>query len=563
MTEESPDKDYFDLFKPKPDKPSERPPEGSESRSEEVSSANDATLGPPEEPVTAPGDVGSFEATVEEATPAEGESWDAPELDAESAEDVWYVSQPPEQATPTIQTLGAVAGAGCLLLMLTAVVVFAFVQVFVRRGDDEVQVTFTPTQLAVVLPTASPTAVGVPQSPTVAPLVSSTDVQVMVALPERLIVGGAVFPVQAEDVAAGSWPTAPETDDTASWAFGTLVNFVFSLAPTPENRALISGLETGDAISLDMSTGIMLNFSVSAVTTGAGDEAFLLSQTSPRLTLALLAGDPSQRVVLTAPYFDDEPRVIDEAVGAAIGLVGTPIVKGPVRVTVLENYIVAGGQAGLPGGTGYVLLDVTVENIGTEVLEPRYFQTFLSAGSGNRYPLTFAAEQYAHYGFPTEPLGPGETVIGSYGYLVTANLQGEFRWVFNPQPASENWVLVPISADLPPIAPTPQPTPVAGFAVVTVQTNDVFVNRDDGVLDIMLRVENTSGGVVRITADDISLTSFSDGELTLVAPAPPLPWMIEPGELKLFQLQYQIPSSNSALLTVQGYSFSIENLGGE
>jgi hypothetical protein len=322
-------------------------------------------------------------------------------------------------------------------------------------------------------------------------------------------------------------------------------------------------LESGDAVSLDMSTGIMLNFSVSSVTTGTVDETFLLSQTSPRLTLALLTGDPSQRVVLTASYFDDEPRIIDEAVGAAIGLVGTPVVKGPVRVTVLENYIVAGGQAGLPGGTGYLLMDVTVENIGTEVLEPRYFQTFLAAGAGNRYPLTFAAEQYAHYGFPTEPLGPGETVIGSYGYLVTANLQGEFRWVFNPQPASENWVLVPISADLPPIAPTPQPTPAAGFAVVTVQTNDVFVNRDDGVLDIVLRVENTSGGVVRITADDISLTSFSDGELTLVAPAPPLPWTIEPGELKLFQLQYQIPTSNSALLTVQGYTFSIENLGGE
>jgi hypothetical protein len=101
-----------------------------------------------------------------------------------------------------------------------------------------------------------------------------------------------------------------------------------------------------------------------------------------------------------------------------------------------------------------------------------------------------------------------------------------------------------------------------GVAIVTVNTNDVFINKGDGLLDIVIRVQNTSAGVVRITEVDVSLNSFTDGQLVLVAPAPQFPWTVEPGALKLFQLQFQLPTADTALLTVQGYTFSIENLGG-
>jgi hypothetical protein len=564
MTKDPRDEDYLGLFQPKGETPGEGATEESGPYSDDAVPPVESASAPVGEPVAEPDDVEAVAATVEEPPPPEEESWASPDQEPEPADDVWYVSQPSGEGTLTIQTLGAVAGAGCLLLMLTAVVVFAFVQVFVRGGDDEdAQVTTTPTLSVAVTPTTVPTAIADVESPTVAPLVSSTDVQVILALPQRLVIDETTFTVLAAEAPTGPWPDAPETADTANWALGTVVNYIFSLAPTQANQALLFALENGDAVSLDMSTGIRLNFTVSEKHTGAIDEAEVFSQTSPRLTLVVPTGDPAQRTVLTAAYFDDEPQVIDEAQRAAIGLIGAPVVQGPVRITVLETYLVAAQQAGLPSGTGYLLLDVTVENIGDEVLEPRHFQSFLTDEVGNRYPLTFIAEQFAHYGFPTEPLAPGETVIGSYGYLVTANLGGEFRWVFNPRPATEDWVVVPLAVDAPPVLPTPQPTPLAGFAAVTVQNNDVFINRADGVLDIGLRIENTSVGVVRVTEDDIGLSSWTDGDLTLLAPAPPLPWVIEPGELRLFQLQYQIPTADSALLTVLGYTFSIENLGGD
>ena len=236
--------------------------------------------------------------------------------------------------------------------------------------------------------------------------------------------------------------------------------------------------------------------------------------------------------------------------------------QGPARLAVLETYQVDGTEAGLPVGTSYLLMDVRVENLGTEVLEPKYFQTFVIDSASNRYPQTLLAEQYAHYGLPTEPLAPGETVIGSFGYLIAGSSDTQVRWAFNPLPGSDHWVIVPMSYQLPrPPATSELPLPV-GFARITVASNDVFVNRDDGLLDILLRIENVSTGVVQVTADDVSLSSWTDGELSLVAPAPLLPWVIEPGELRLFQLQFRLPTADTALLDVAGYTFSIENLGG-
>jgi hypothetical protein len=102
-----------------------------------------------------------------------------------------------------------------------------------------------------------------------------------------------------------------------------------------------------------------------------------------------------------------------------------------------------------------------------------------------------------------------------------------------------------------------------GFARVTVDTDDVFVDRDDGLLDVGLRIENISEGVVQVTEEDVSLSSWTDGELPLVAAAPLLPWTVEPGDLQLFQLQFDLPTADTALLSVLGYTFSIENLGGQ
>lgn len=489
-----------------------------------------------------------------------------PEPVAEAPDEV--VSEPDEveivgvAREPTWRTVGMFVGGGCLLLLLTAVVVFAFVKVFGDRGGEAGgRDTPTPTQFIVVEPTPT---VAVAVSPLIVPLISSSDVHVPVALPERLTIGEKVLLVQVVNTPAGTWPGAPVTNDTVAWAYGTVVNYVFTLAPTAENVALLSALQVGDALSLHMSTGLVLNFDVDEVTTGATDETAFFEQTSPRLTLTLLAADEvAQRTVVSAAFFDDEAGEAPLLSEAAAGMVDIPVDQGPVRVTVFEAYQVAAGEAGLPPGTGYLLVDFAVENIGTQVLQAGHFQTFVSDAQGERYPLTVPAGQFAHHGLPSEPLAPGETVIGSAGYLLPASSEGQVRWAFNPLPGSDNWVLVPVPYELPASTPSPAPPPPAGFARVTVDPNDVFVDRGDGELIVQIKVENISDGVVVVTAEDVGLSSYPGGEATLVSAGPLLPWTIEPGELKLFELHFELPSDDPVLLSVLGYTFEIGNVGRE
>jgi hypothetical protein len=245
-------------------------------------------------------------------------------------------------------------------------------------------------------------------------------------------------------------------------------------------------------------------------------------------------------------------------------VIGIPVDLGPVRVTVIEAYQVTASDAELRPGSDFLLIDFAVENVSSEVLEAEHFQTFVRDLAGGRYPLSVPASQFANYGLPAEPVAPGETVIGSAGYLVpsfAAGTGGEVRWAFNPQPGSEYWVMVPVPYDVPRPTATPVPPPPVGFARVSVNSDDVFVDTSENLLIVGLQIENISAGTVQVTQADISLTS-SGGEFPLQNAAPLLPWSLGPGEFRRFELQFELPFTADALLSVLGYTFSIDNIGG-
>jgi hypothetical protein len=554
MTEDPQDKEYLDLFKPKTEKPSDSSTfEPVESESARVADK----MGPTQPTRTPDGD----QKPPDVGYVREGEI----ETDFKPLHSIASGSG------CTLRTIGSIAGAGCLLFLLTAVVVFAFYQVFLRRGgdDDDAKDTPIPTEFVAITPSSGPTrpspTAGVAESPLVVPLVSSGDVNVPIALPESLIISETLFSVQTVNAPPRAWPDTPTTGDGVNWVYGTVVNYILGLAPTSENQATLSALQVGDSLRLHMSTGLILNFNVSEVTTGAADEGAFFNQVSPGLTLALLTEDPSQRIIVTATFFNDEVGEEMLLPEAATGLVGASVEQGPVRVTVIDAYQVAADEAGLPSDIGYLLIDFRVENIGDQVLDTDHFQTFVSDAAGERYPLTLLAVQFTNYGRPTDPLAPGETVIGSVGYLVP-RLGGEagnqVRWAFNPLPGSDNWVTVPVPYDLPHPTPTPEP-PKIGFARVTIDSSDVFIDRNDNLLIVGLEIENISEGSVEVTEEDVSLSSFTGGESVLMSAGPLLPWTIEPNERRRFELQFDLPSGNDALLNVLGYTFSIDNISGE
>ncbi len=479
----------------------------------------------------------------------------------------WQVEQDVEQLSPdsaapgcTPRVVGTAMAVGCAIIILVAFILFALTQILGKGGDKPA--TATPTRSLDIFTPPPPTPLPpVTESPLVIPLVSSGDVRVPIALPEHFSIGETVFDIQAVRAPANAWPEAPTSGDVAAWAYGTVVNYIIQLAPTPENQALLSALQVGDSLHLQMSTGLILNFNVSEINNDVADEAALFRQVSPRLTLSLPAGAGSVlRTVVSAPFFDDEAGEQSLPTGSVAGLVGVPVDQGPVRVTVIEVYQMAAGEAGLPAGMGYLLIDLAVENIGALVLETEFFQSFVIDATGERYPLTIPAGQFTHNGLPTEPLSPGEKVIGSVGYLLPDGPGGQVQWAFNPLPGSDNWVVVPLSFDLPKVTPTPQPAPPVGFATVSIDPDGVFVDSRNDLLIIGLEIENISQGVVQVTENDISLSS-SGGEFALETAAPLLPWTIEAGDYRLFELQFELPFTSDALLDVLGYTFSIDNIG--
>jgi hypothetical protein len=542
------DEDYLDLFKPKDEAGTFSSPGKEPVSNSPPEDDVDISQGPQAEFAEPPQSFGDSTSPGEPEPEAEGFS--TPPQD--------FVTRLGGQDR-LLPTLAVLVGGGCLLIILASVVIFAFVQVFLRRDSGE---PTPPPPTATAFVTATETPAAVTESPIVVPLVSSDEVQVPVALPQNLIVGDKVFAIQAINTEPNSWPPAPVTGDIANWVYGTVINYVLGLAPTPQNQELLAASQIGDVLSLEMSTGLVLHFNVDEVVSGVPEDGSFFRQTSPRLTLAVLTDDPTQQLIVTAAFFNDEPGQAALSGEATNGTIGTPVSQGPVRVTLLETYQASAAEAGLPPGTGYLLVDFAVENVGTQVLETEIFQTFVMDTLGERYPLSMPAGQLANYGLPSEPLAPGETVIGSAGYLMPDQSEGQLRWAFNPLPGSEHWVVVSVPYQSAPPTPTPEPPEQVGFAQVTLNADDVFVDRDNNQLVIQLQVTNVSQGVVVISEEDISLSSFPNGEARLVTAGPLLPWTIEPGDQRLFELHFEMPSDDPVLLSVMGYTFEIGNLDG-
>jgi hypothetical protein len=218
MTEDPRDAEYLDLFKPKPEKHDggaqaldSSPAKAPTSSGEPLPPTGGSKAGGTADDAPVPLEGELFEASARKAEltdpyQAQGDQGPTTPPDhsfgSENDIDLEPLITSPADSDGMLKSIGIFAGAGCLLIMLTAVVVFAFFQVFMRDGGDkEPQDTPTPTRAAVHTPSPT-TAIAV--TPHFVPLVSSTDVRVPMAIPERLSVADRVFAVQAVEASAGS-----------------------------------------------------------------------------------------------------------------------------------------------------------------------------------------------------------------------------------------------------------------------------------------------------------------------------------------------------------------------
>jgi len=426
-------------------------------------------------------------------------------------------------------------------LLAAAVLILVFgLRTLLRPRESNPGIPLEVTRITPT-PFASPTP-----PPSCETIISSGDVQVAAPFPISLTVGSRAFPV--EPVAPGAEYPAGHSG-AAAWVCGTVVNYVLGLEPAAENEALLAGLRPGDEIGLSLSQGIRLSFRFTEQREVTAYAADILEQSRPRLTLILAKASGAWQIV-TADYVARTPPSQSSPEG--IAQPGQPVRVDDVQVTVIRGHAER-DIADLAPGTMVYLVEFTVENLGTTPLKAEVFNMELRDGLGNVYLLSPTASARGESGVLGGEIAPGAVAQGSAGYLVPAALAGPtLTWTFSPRPDSELRAAVSIPYES-------VPETVVGSGQAQVNITDAFLSTDGTVLVIEGEVWNTGDGPLTVELGDISLSS-SAGMGNLRMAAPPLPWVIQPGQTQVIELQYDRPAAPTVLLTVKGFSFEIAGL---
>lgn len=445
-------------------------------------------------------------------------------------------SEPAEPKSATLRFLPLLLGGLVGLVIVAVVLVVAIRSLF--RADETTGIPLEVTRVSV---SPLPSPVGPSSSPVIAEV---GDTQLSLPAPVALEAGGSTFSVQATTMAGdGTWEVTSEPG-TATWVYGTVINYLLGLPSLPENQELVQALQSEDPIILRLSNGTRLTFRVADHRGLTPEDLTPFSQASPGLTL-VVRGDGPPWSGVTA-NFETAIELTPPAEGV-VAQVGQAVQVGDARVTVQQGAIQT-GQGNPEAGTAIYGVEFLVENNSGAPLDPGDFLMLLMDGLENRYLPSSAAME----GLLSNPIPPGQEVEGMALYVVPEMLVGpELTWVFSPAVGSELRARFAI-----PFTPESTAPSVSAFEV---DVFDAFIGEDGQVLHILADIYNDGDTAITVTVDDVSLSS-SAGEMGLNMAAPQLPWTVPAEDFREVELMFERPDASSAVLAILGYSFEISGL---
>jgi hypothetical protein len=415
--------------------------------------------------------------------------------------------------------------------------------------------------LSVVLLTNPPLPGPVPSTVVVEPtkpitaalIINANNTPIPPSLPARLTIGNTSFKVTTtRPDEKGQWPYDRNAQKTVYWVAGTMVNFVFGLPASNDNTATFDSLHLNDLIVLDTSIGTLRYRMAQTETIKTDEQAPLLEQSSPQLTLILLGENGDQRRLIIALY-------TDEGTPNSLTSVGVPINLGDVRITAINTRLLPGTSVGLPADKNYFQVNIQVTSLVTRVLDAAQFTSQLIDQAGTHYQLSsqgsFAA---GGSGWTQGALAPGATLTATAGYEVPIDLAGpKLEWTFTTEAGNPYLARVTIPYEAIVIKPTLAPTvaPVAEVSLLNVN-----ISPEGNELRIVGTVRNMTDKFLPVSLRDISLSS-NNNLSALNASLPALPWSVTPGETLAFQLTFARPPGGvPATFTLFGQGFEISGL---
>jgi hypothetical protein len=364
-----------------------------------------------------------------------------------------------------------------------------------------------------------------------ADIVGASGVKTGLVVPRTLEVGGVSFVVQPVAIQRGDW-SLPDDERAVSWVYGTVVNYVLGVEATSENKTLLAGLKSGDELLLRMSTGPTYRFAFAGAVRVAPQASEIFRQTRPGLTLVLMgeAGQPT-RVVIQAAYLPQSEAELDAAQPETAQPIGQAVnLNGVLKVTALGMKPVFHPHA--PPGYAAIAVSYQLENVGPHPLHPATFGHGLEADG-----LTYAALPDPVTTGPPDRLLPGQTTTLTSTYALPERIsrQGSV-WTLAPDPVASVEARVALPGYSGPLAATAS---IDG-ATISESTLALTVTVTAPLADLTVQ------------AADIALV-----EAALDPVASQLPWQLQAGESKRFQLALH-PSENVVQVTLFDQPYNIE-----
>lgn len=455
------------------------------------------------------------------------------------------MTAPPPSSSPRFREL--VAGRTPLLVALGAMVVglcllVVFAALLLRGGDV----------LEGEEPTPFPTSQGaVTTEVIVGGIVSGTPISLSLNAPTTLEIGAQAYAVRPEPVAAdGSWEPELRDEQTAAWVYGTLINYVIGLADSGENRDMLEGLGPGATVYLVLRDGTRYSFAVTGRELVPTNRVDLFAQNFPGLTLILLGARGDERLVVRGDY------VVDSAAGSsAPSGAGNQIELGQtaqldnLRLSVTGATSLFDRPEAQPGFIFY-LVDMQLDNAGTDALELSQLRFALRDDLGNQYALNPQGSSLGTNPAPSGTLAPGESRAVSLAYQLPSGLASPTVTLLISREGGTGEVLVAL-----PFAGGGAEAALTG----AVSLQEAEVSEDGTTLTLFGQVSNSGAQPLIVSEADVSLTANGTVHLIL-STNPAFPWTVAPAQTIPFTLSFQRPATPEAIFTLLNQPFQLTGL---
>lgn len=367
-----------------------------------------------------------------------------------------------------------------------------------------------------------------------------------------------IFPVQQQTVDIAEWKY-DSNPDIATSILGLLIHPVLGIPYTPSNQTFLEALKAGDAITLNMSTGQSLSFSVSDSQRVQREDLSIFSQTTPGIAIVLLSDVARTRLVVSGRYAasqelasqttDDTQTILakpgqtisDPSTGAAL---------------TIEEPTPSGGlpESPLSAEWRYWLVDLHIS--AAHELDTRNISFSLLDGSGTRYNPT-QVDKLADRPYTDRLLAENDTLDGTLIFLV-------------PYGLASAQLLTQASADSTPIKwmlTLPHQERLTSYNLdVLISSIETTQKSGDkpGRLNLLFRLYNAQAEPITVRPSDVFLIfsptlldrTFPVGPATAPSDVTLFPLRIKPDEAKDIELIFPWNGEPYVGITIGGYKYA-------